>query len=153
MRRPSLETEGFLFSASAIDQRTIQAYLETEYRVRGESGLTLRVGQANAALLAAHDRHRADCSAFLTACNPYSEPFDEAANAARQADLSDELLRRHLAFLPGIGLHPSNGWPGEDSFLVFGLMLEAAKALGTQFKQNGFVWCGADAVPQLILLR
>lgn len=142
-----------MFSESAIDPRTVQAYLETEYRVHGEPGLTLRVGQASSVLLSAHKLRKADCSAFLTACNPFSEPYDAALNAARQAALAKELSRRSLIFLPGIGQHPSNEWPGEDSFLVFGLTLEAAKVLGLKFEQNGFVWNGADAVPQLILLR
>ena len=142
-----------MFSASAIDPRTVQAYLETEYRVHGKPGFTLRVGQASADLLSAHKRQKADCSAFLTACNPFSEPFDVAANAERQAALAKELSRRSLMFLPGIGQHPSNEWPGEESFLVFGLTLEAAKVLGSKFEQNGFIWTGAAAVPQLILLR
>ncbi len=139
--------------ASAIAPPTLQAYLETDYCVHGEPGFTLRVGRASAELLAAHKRRRTDCSAFLTACNPFSQPLDAAANAARQAALAKELSGRSLAFLPGVGQHPSNGWPGEDSFLVFGLTLEAAKALGTRLEQNGLVWSGADAVPQLILLR
>lgn len=152
-RRPSLETEVFLFPESAIDPGTIQAYLEREYRVHGEPGFTLRVGQASAYLLSAHKRQRADSSAFLTASNPISEWANAADNATRQAALAEELSRRSLVFLPGVGKHPSNGWPGEDSFLVFGLTLEAAKVLSTRFEQNGFVWSGADAVPQLILLR
>jgi hypothetical protein len=142
-----------LLPASAIDPPTLQAYLETDYCVHGEPGFTLRVGRASAELLAAHKRRRTDCSAFLTACNPFSQPLDAAANAARQAALAKELSGRSLAFVPGVGQHPSNGWPGEDSFLVFGLTLEAAKALGTRLEQNGLVWSGADAVPQLILLR
>lgn len=142
-----------MLPASVIDPPTLQAYLETDYRVHGEPGFTLRVGRASAELLAAHKRRRTDCSAFLTACNPFSQPLDAAANAARQASLAKELSSRSLAFLPGVGQHPSNGWPGEDSFLVFGLTLEAAKALGTRLEQNGLVWSGADAVPQLILLR
>jgi hypothetical protein len=113
----------------------------------------LQIGRVNPDLLAAHGRRKVNCSAFITACNPYSQPFDEAANSARQADLAIELSRRGLDFLPGIGQHPSNDWPGEESFLVFGLTLEAAKELGTRFEQNGFVWNGADAVPQLILLK
>ena len=142
-----------MFSASTIDQQTIQAYLETEYRVHSEPGLTLRVGQANADLLSAHKRQKATCSAFVTACNPYSESLDDALNAARQAALAEELSRRSLVFLSSIGQHPSNEWPGEESFLVFGLTLEAAKVLATQFEQNAFIWSGADATPQLILLR
>lgn len=142
-----------MFPASAIDPATLQAYLETDYRVHGAAGFTLRVGQASAALLAAHKRNNARCSAFLTACNPFSVMCDAADNAARQAALARELTRRSLVFLPGEGRHPSNAWPGEDSFLVFGLSLEAAKALGTRLQQNGLVWSGADAVPQLILLK
>lgn len=111
------------------------------------------MGQVSAELLSVHKRQNADCSAFLTACNPFSESADDAANAVRQTALSKEFSRRSLVVLPGVGQHPSNGWPGEDSFLVFGLTLEAAKALGTRLGQNGLVWNGADAVPQLILLR
>jgi len=111
------------------------------------------VWQASADLLSAHKRQKADCSAFLTACNPFSQSVDDATNAARHASLAQELSCRGLVFLPGVGQHPSNQWPGEASFLVFGLTLEAAKVLGARFEQNGFVWSGADAVPQLILLR
>ena len=140
-------------SASVINPSTIQAYLETEYHAHGEPGFTLRVGKASPDLLSAHKRQKANCSAFLTAFNPFSESFDEVANEAQQAALAKELTGRNLVFIPGIGQHPSNSWPGEDSFLVFGLTLEAAKVLGAQFEQNGFVWSGADAIPQLILLR
>ena len=142
-----------MFPASVIDPRVIQAYLETEYRVHGEPHFTLRVGQASADLLFAHQRQRVDCSVYLTAWNPFSKSTDDVSNVARQAELAEELSRRGLMFLPGVGQHPSNGWPGEDSFLVFGLTLEAAKALGTRLEQNGFVWSSANAVPQLILLR
>ena len=138
---------------SSIDQATIRAYLETHYVVRAESPVILRIGEASPGLALIHRSHRVDCSAFLTACNPFSRPFDDAANAARQAALQNELSRRSLIFLPGIGQHPSNEWPGEDSFLVLGLTLEAAKVLGSKFEQNGFVWSGTDAVAQLILLR
>ena len=143
----------FFLSASIIDSATVQAYRETEYRVFAEAGFTLRVGQASAELLSAHKRHKTQCSAFLTACNPFSQAFDATTNAERQAALAKELKQRSLTFESGIGQHPGNGWPGEDSFIVYGLTLEAAKALGTRLEQNAFVWCGADAVPQLILLR
>lgn len=140
-------------SASVIDPRTVRAYLETEYRVQAAPGFTVRVGQNNADLLAAHARHGAACSAFLTACNPFSEPVGRASNAARQAGLAEALSGRSLTFLPGIGQHPSNDWPGEDSFLAFGLPLDAAKVPGTRCEQNAFVWSGADGVPKLILPR
>lgn len=36
--------------------------------------------------------------------------------------------------------------------LVLGLALEAAKSLGNAYEQNAVIWCGADAVPNLVLL-
>ncbi len=142
-----------MFSASAIGPGTVQAYLETEYRVLVDPPFTLRVGRASAELLSAHKRQKADCSAFLTACNPFSQAFDAASNEVRQAALAKELTRRSLPYVQGVGQHPSNQWPGEESFLVFGLTLQAAKTLGARLEQNGFIWSGADAVSQLILLR
>jgi len=142
-----------LFQNSAIDQATIRAYLETDYVVRGESSVILRIGQACPELAAIHRSHRVDCSAFLTAFNPFSEPLDEQENDRRNELLMQELKRRSLPALEGHGSHPDNGWPPEPSVLVPGLSLEASKSLGARFEQNAIVWSGADAVPQLILLR
>ncbi len=103
--------------------------------------------------LLAYRRHNVDCAAFLTGWNPFSREVSEAENRDRQKALAAELTRRSLAFLEGIGQHPSNNWPGEESLLVLGLSLEAAKTLGERFEQNAIVWCGADGVPQLIVLR
>ncbi len=151
-RRPS-KSEGFLFSKTDIDAATVQAYQETEYQVQSDVPFTLRIGAANDALLIIHTLHRVDCSAFVTACNPYSQIVSTTDNSVRQRQLADELARRGLNYLPGIGQHPSNNWPGEESFLVLGLNLQAAKKLGAQFEQNAIVWCGASGVPELILLE
>jgi len=40
--------------------------------------------------------------------------------------LARELAQRGLAVELGVGQHPSGDWPGEPSFLVYGLALEAA---------------------------
>ena len=44
-------------------------------------------------------------------------------------------------------------WAAEESYFALGLALETAKAMGTHFDQDAIVWVGADAEPQLILLR
>ncbi len=143
-----------MFSASVIDREIIQAYLETQYHVHGDAPATLVAGQANAALAALHRAAGVTCSAFITAWNPFSQPAcDVASNARRQAELARELTQRGLRVIDGIGQHPSGHWPGEESFLVLGLTLEDAKAIGVRHAQNAIVWSGADAVPQLILLR
>jgi len=135
---------------STLPPGLIQAYRDTHYQVPGLA-LTLVVDQPNPALELAHRQHRSDCSAFITACNPYSAELTSAENDVRQMNLASELKTRGLAFVDGIGQHPTNGWAGEPSFLVFGLPLEAAKTLCARLEQNGFVWSGADAVPRLIV--
>ena len=149
---PSI-AEGFFLSDTTIDAATIQAYRETEYRVHADEPFTLRIGEASPVLAAMHKRHRVDSSAYVTAYNPYSQALDDAANAQRHAELGRELRLRSLVAIEGLGQHPSNRWPGEVSYLILGLTLEAAKVLGARHEQNAIVWNDADAVPQLILLR
>jgi hypothetical protein len=139
-----------LFSASDIDPDTIQAYLDTEFRVFGDSPFVIHVGQASEELASAHKSHRVECSAFITAWNPFSQVLSVENNQERQEALAKELARRSLSYVKGMGQHKSNQWTGEESFLVFGLTLEAAKTLGSKLEQNAIVWSGKDAVPQLI---
>lgn len=138
---------------SKIDAGLLRSYSETEYTTHGDEPLTLKVGKVCTALAAMHKRHRIDCSAFITACNPLGNEVGDTANAERHAELGRELGRRSLANIEGVGEHPSNQRPGEASYLIFGLTLEAAKTLGTRLEQNAIVWAGVDAVPQLVLLR
>ena len=142
-----------MFSASDIDPDTIQAYLDTEYRVFGDSPFAINVGRRSEELASAHKSHQVECSAYITAWNPFSQIFSLESNQERQETLAQELARRSLRYFEGLGQHKSNQWPGEESLLVFGLTLEAAKTLGSKLEQNAIVWSGKDAVPQLILLR
>ena len=140
-------------NTTLIDAETLAAYRETEYRVLGDQPFVLRVGQRCPELLSAHCQYSAAASVFITACNPFSHAVSDAENTERQERLAAELRARSLEFQPGMGQHPSNCWPGEPSYLIFGLSLEAAKALGKKFEQNAIVWAGEDGVTLLILLR
>jgi hypothetical protein len=142
-----------LFSGSEIPSETIQAYLETEYIAFGDASTTLKVGQANLKLAALHKAYDVKYSVFITACNPFGEDCSAEFNAACHEALAHELKRLGLVAIDGIGQHPSNNWPGEASYLVLGLPFEAAKALGTQCRQNAIVCSADDATPQLVLLR
>ena len=146
-------TEGFLFSESTLATGLVQAYRETEYRVFGTEPFVITVGVACSDLLALCHGHKVTCAAFITACNPLSRELPAHENQHRQDELAKELSQRSLNYLDGVGQHPSGSWPDEPSFLVLGLELEAAKSLGQSLEQNAIVWCGANAVPELILLR
>jgi len=136
----------------AMDDDLIQAYKETHYTVQDVEPFVLRIGVVSEALMACHKRHRVDCSAFITAWNPYSKQLSAQENEERHQALIAEIKGRSLSFLPGVGQHPSNNWLGEQSVLVLGLSLEAAKTLGRRFDQNAVVWTGGDGVPELVLL-
>ena len=138
---------------SIIAPGTCQSYRETHYRVLGDMPFTLEVGIANPSLAALYKSLRVQSCAYITACNPLSQSLEASVNADLQAAFAGELRQRNLKFVEGLGQHPSNEWPGEASFLVWNLALEAAKTLGTKHQQNAIIWCGLDAVPQLILLR
>ncbi|WP_449412088.1 DUF3293 domain-containing protein [Pandoraea soli] len=139
--------------SSNIDSDTIKAYVETHYCVEGGLPMTLRVSVQNPSLVVLHEAAHVESSAFITACNPFSHACDDAINAQRQDALAQELTHLGLRFVDGIGQHPSNEWPGEPSFLVLGISLPEAKALGERHEQNAIIWAGEDAVPQLVLLR
>jgi hypothetical protein len=77
----------------------------------------------------------------------------EADNNARQAAFKADLNALEWVSVPRIEQHPSNKWKGEPSLLVLGISRQQAMDLGDRLEQNAIVWCGPDAVPELVLLR
>lgn len=132
----------------------LAAYRATHYTA-GEGGerLVLRVDEPSPALRAAYARLGAREAAYLTACNPLSLPFPPEENARRMRALEEALDALGHPRLSGRGEDPAGTWPGEPSWLVFGLSLADARGLGERFGQNALLHAGADAVPRLVLLR
>lgn len=139
-----------------ISDDLISAYRAANYRVES-SGETFilhidQYSEALSRLLLASGYH---CAAFVTACNPWGKLQSSATNSVDSARLADRL--RQLTggkerIIEGAGYDPAGVWPEEESFLVLGLDLEAASALGREFNQNAIVWAGADGIPRLALL-
>ena len=113
----------------------------------------MKVGMASQPLRQLYTHYRSDCAAYITACNPFGRSLSDAENTARQAALSSELTGRGLEFISGVGLDSKGRWPGEASFLVLGLSLEATRALASKYEQNAVIWCDKDAVARLVLLQ
>jgi hypothetical protein len=155
---PSLLSPHISYPAgeTSLPESLIRAYLATEYRVSGAGqmeGFTLEVGRKQPALVGLMRRRGADSAAFITAWNPFGEQLSPTENAYRNQRLREELTRRSLGFIEGAGEGVDGDWPREESYLVIGLDLSAAKRLGDTFEQNALVWTGADGVPKLVLLR
>ncbi|MCE5182444.1 MAG: DUF3293 domain-containing protein [Betaproteobacteria bacterium] len=142
-----------LFSESAIPTATIKAYLAANYMVFAAEPFTLKIGHASPELARWFKLKRTDSAAFITAWNPLGEPTPDAENHAAQKKLLARIKAEGLPYLDGEGRDPSGQWQGESSLLVFGVSLEAARKLASEFRQNGLVYAGSDATPRLILLR
>lgn len=140
--------------AAQVSDALIQAYLGTTYSAQtAVGGITLKIGVRSDEILRLFTASGADCAAFITAENPYSEPQTPATNAERQRRLGEELTALGLTHFPGEGRGEDPSWPAEASFLVLGLRREEASDLGRKYGQNAIVWIGADGVPELLLLR
>ena len=140
-------------SDTAIDPQTIQAYRETDYQVEGERPFTLHVGIQSLQLLSEFDRRGIRSGAFITACNPFSIPLGVEDNEVRDRNLQLILKARGHQSTPGTGVHPSNGWPGEQSHMVWDISRDAAREIADLFQQNAFVWVGPEGQPELVLMR
>lgn len=136
-----------------LEAALIEAYRETHYEVEEGSPMTLRVGEPSVALqqLLRGGGHRG--AAYVTACNPRSEPLPEVENAERCAALREELEARGWSCMAGRGRHPSGGWDPEASLLVLGIGRGEAMEIGLRWGQNAVLWAGPDGSPTLILLR
>ena len=118
-----------------------------------EDVVVLKISEKSEELVDLLKSRRSEACAFVTAFNPLGELLSHEQNSDLQKRLEEEIQFRGLTYIAGEGKHPVGDWPGETSYLVFDLSLEAAKTLGRKFNQNAIVWCDLDAVPQLILLR
>jgi hypothetical protein len=141
------------FSGSKLPREMIVAYLATDYRVGGNWPIVLRTGQRSEELAALYRRCEVASAAVLTAWNPYGERRSDEENEAAQAELICKIDQMTLLHQPGHGADETGEWPPEPSHLVLGLDLQSAESLSREFRQNGFVWFAASAVPELVLLH
>ena len=141
-------------AATQIHPDKVRAFLATDYRLGHTSqDIVLTIGQRSERLAALFDAKGVDCGAFLTAYNPQSTIQPDAINDRAHAELAAKLQALGLQAIEGTGSEEGTDWPSEKSYFALGLALEPAKEIGTHFDQDAIVWVGADAVPQLILLR
>lgn len=136
---------------SRIDGETVDAYRGAQYRV--DDGFVLTIDQRSAALATWQAAHGVACSALVTACNPAGQLFEAQHNHLATQALAARIEGASWTSCPATGLDPQGQWPAEPGFLIAGLDLESARALGEAFNQNAIVWSAADAIPRLILLR
>jgi hypothetical protein len=132
----------------------VRAYLATDYRLgHTPQDIVLIIGKRSERLAALFAGNGVHCGAFLTAYNPRGTVQSDAANDQKHAQLAAKIQELGLQAIEGSGSEEGTDWPSEKSYFAVGLTLEPARAIGIHFDQDAIVWIGADAVPQLILLR
>jgi hypothetical protein len=140
-------------SVTCLPESLISAYRVTRYRVFMSPDFELAVGQPSSALADLCRTHTVNSAAFLTAWNPEGNLQNETTNREAFAWLQECVASYGATVIAGFGEDPDGAWAGEESLLALGLSREAACDIGAEFRQNAIVWAGADAVPELILLR
>jgi hypothetical protein len=132
----------------------VRAYEATDYRLgHTDQDIVLNIGQRSERLAFLFADKGVNCGAFLTAYNPRGALQPDAANQLAHAQLATQLAQLGHEVIAGSGSEKGTDWAPEESYFALGLALEPAKAMGTHFDQDAIVWVGADAKPQLILLR
>lgn len=139
---------------SLIPPELVAAYRAAEYRVEAclaAFRFRVQVHSPELAVLLAQTQQR--CAVFITAHNPFSEPQSSAENQTANARLRLRLVELTSYLYPAAGTDPRGKWPPEPGYLALGVPLPAARRIGREFRQNAIVWSGANAVPELVLLR
>ena len=144
---------GYPTFKTAIPVTTIDAYLATDYLVNTVERFVLNVGRPSPELARWFQTNKEDHAAFITAWNPLGKLTSDTNNRIAEQKLIAEIEARNLIYLECESRDPSGVWPSEPSLLVFGISLQSAKVLVKRFRQDGFIYVGGDATPQLILLR
>lgn len=130
----------------------IQAYERTSYWVEtGNRRICLRVGQLNSALDEVLAQFGVTEWAYVTAHNPASVKLSCDENEARHNKLIQDVQALGYLTLLGEGCGDSGDWPPEPSVLILGITLEAARRIGTDFRQTAILVGRRNEAPRLLL--
>ncbi len=132
-----------------------RAYLATRYRIltaEADRPLDMRIGEHNARLDQTLHQHKVQQGAFLTACNPYSQPLDGHENQARMEALRCALSIEGWRWWPGLGIPEASDWSPEDSVFVLHMDRPTACSWGHRYAQNALVYVSAGSAPELVWL-
>lgn len=124
-------------------------YRQARYVVDDDDvSFTIRIGDSNDGLKELLAERGTSAWAYLTACNPNSQPLSDEENEVRQAEFIERLIADGYTYLRGYGT--GDDWDPEPSLLVLAIGRDAAVGLGREFGQNAILWGESDGVPELV---
>ena len=124
-----------------LSAELLAAYLATTYTARlGELEVRIRVGSRCPRIDRELAERNLSCWAYLTACNPGSQPLSAAENRDRQHTLRCAVHDGGWACYPGAGVPDASTWEPEESLLILGIQRQPALQLARRFGQLAIVW-------------
>jgi len=140
-------------NSTTLSPGLVSAYEATYFHVITVPAFILKIGIKSNELEMLFNKSGHKTATFITACNPFSNSLSDEDNQLRNIQLKADLNNLNIKFIDGFGQDPLGEWAGESSFFALGIDYDLASELGAKYEQNAIVWCDADAVPHLILLR
>ena len=135
-----------------LSEELLAAYLATSYTARlGELEVRIRVGSRCPSIDRELAERNLSCWAYLTACNPGSQPLSAAENRDRQHTLRCAVHDGGWACYPGAGVPDASTWEPEESLLILGIQRQPALQLARRFGQLAIVWGARDTAAELLL--
>ncbi len=136
-----------------IDPLLIEQYESADYYIEAIPPFILKIGIHSYELSKIYETSHQTKAALITASNPRSKKLPNEINKVRNKNLEEMIQETGLNYIYGEGKCGQDDWDGEESFLILGVDQKQAMVIGKAFDQNAIVWCGKNAIPELILLN
>jgi hypothetical protein len=133
-----------------MDNGLLLAYENTSFNVY-KPKISIRIGVINKELDNLLFTNQCETYAFVTAYNPYSALKSHEENRKLNEALFRDLIDEYQLF-EGEGVGEDISWEPEKSFLVLGITLDDAKAIGVKYSQNAIVFGIIGEKPELLVL-
>ena len=134
-----------------LSEELLAAYLATTYTAcLGELEVRIRVGSRCPSIDRELAERNLSCWAYLTACNPGSQPLSAVENRDRHQALRCAVDDGGWACYPGVGTPDTSTWEPEESLLILGIQRQAALQLARRFGQLAIVWGTRDTAAELL---
>jgi len=136
-----------------IDPLLLEQYESADYYIETIPPFILKIGIYSYELSKIFETSHQTKAALITASNPRSKKLPNEINKVRNKNLEEMIQETGLNYIYGEGKCGQDDWDGEESFLILGVDQKQAMVIGKAFDQNAIVWCGKNAIPELILLN
>ena len=136
-----------------INSHLLEQYKSADYYIEAIPPFILKIGIFSYELSKIYETSHQTKAGLISASNPRSKKLPNEINKERNKNLEEMIQEKGLNYIYGEGKCGQDDWDGEESFLILGIDQKQAMIFGKAFDQNAIVWCGKNAIPELILLN